>query len=225
MPGGESTLVPVSGVGGIPARTASDPPARRPSSQTIQGAGRFDKSSEIPFDKRWVGHHERGYRWRARSHRSLPDPAAPRHRRLCLGVAGRGPAARLAGCGQGPRRRLGADAEVSSRFVGEARLLRRIDDDRVVRVYDIDATDERRPAFLRDAVGRSRRAASRIEPQRVRASPTRSRRRWTSAGACSPALPSSTRRRRPPRREAVQRALPFHPRQTGADQWRAHAHR
>lgn len=43
-----------------------------------------------------------------------------------------------------------ADADVRARFVAEARLLRRVRDQRVVRVHDIGALDDDRPYFVMD---------------------------------------------------------------------------
>ncbi|HVM67976.1 MAG TPA: serine/threonine-protein kinase, partial [Acidimicrobiales bacterium] len=43
-----------------------------------------------------------------------------------------------------------ADADISRRFVEEARLLRRCDDDRVVRVHTIEQLDDGRPYFVMD---------------------------------------------------------------------------
>lgn len=43
-----------------------------------------------------------------------------------------------------------ADEDVRSRFLAEARLLRRIQDERIVRVYDVGTTDGGRPYFVMD---------------------------------------------------------------------------
>lgn len=43
-----------------------------------------------------------------------------------------------------------SDSDVRSRFLAEARLLRRIHDERIVRVYDIGTDDEGRPYFVMD---------------------------------------------------------------------------